>query len=112
MPIDSGYFWTIVLLLGAGTFGFRASLIFLSGRIQVTERLREIFSLIPAAILPALITPMVFFHQGQTQWLFEKERFVVLLFATIIAFLFRNMFVTILFGLVLLYVVTHSLPVG
>lgn len=104
--IDPKYFWTVIILLALGTFAIRGTLIFLSSRIKITERVRQIFSFIPAAILPSMIAPMVFFHQGQVQWLAGKERFAVLLLSTTVCFFTRSMLMTICFGLGALYLLT------
>lgn len=97
------YYWQNVLLLAVGTLAIRGSIIALSSRIKITERWKEIFSYIPAAILPAFIAPAVFFHQGQIEWLAQKERFVVLVFATAVCYYTRSTVITIGFGLVALY---------
>ncbi len=97
------YFWTNILMLGLGTFAIRYSIVSISGKIQITDSARELFSYIPAAVLPALVAPMVFFHEGSVAWLAGKERALVLVLTTAICALTRSTLVTILFGLVGLY---------
>lgn len=101
--IPPNYYWVNVLLLALGTISIRFSLIAFSGRVKITDRTKEIFSYIPAAILPALIAPMVFFHQGAAEWALGKERALVLVLSTIICALTRSTLLTIIFGLVALY---------
>ena len=105
--INAEYYWTVILALGLGTLCIRGSIIFLSHRIQIGTRVREIFSFIPAAILPSMIAPMVFFHKGQVEWLMGKERFFVLVLATLVCYFARNMLLTISFGLGTLYILTQ-----
>lgn len=105
--IDPHYFWTNILFLGLGTFLIRSSVIFLSSRIKINERHREIFSYVPAAILPALAVPMVFYHQGHVEWLQGKERFIILILATMVAYVSRRMTFTLIFGVVALYCVSQ-----
>jgi branched-subunit amino acid transport protein len=105
--ISQPYFWTIVFCLAIGTFAIRFSIIAISSRIKISDRTKELFSFIPAAILPAFIAPAVFFHQGQVAWAGGKERLLVLILATIVSFLTRSTFATIGFGLVTLYLVTQ-----
>lgn len=107
--MDTNYFWIIVFLLALGTFSIRGSFIFLSSYISINDRAREIFSFIPTAILPAIIAPAMFFHEGQVGWLFMKERMAVLMLATGFWFVTRSMFKTILFGLTVLFLVTEVL---
>ncbi len=108
--IDASYFWTNILALAAGTIAIRGSLIALANRIQINERTKQLFSFIPAAILPAFIAPAVFFHDGKVPWLFEKERLAILILATAFCYFVRNTFLTIAFGLTLLYFVTNVIP--
>ena len=55
--MEARYFWINVLLLAVGTFLIRGSMVALASRIKITDRTRRIFSYIPAAILPAMVTP-------------------------------------------------------
>ena len=105
--INETVFWNNILLLGIGTFGIRSFFIFFSHRIKISARQKEILSFIPAAVLPALMTPMVFYHQGDVSWLADKERLVIFLLALVVAYKFKNMLVTIAFGLTLLFLLTN-----
>ncbi len=105
--IDKNYFWLVVFGLAAGTLSIRGSIIMLSSCVIIPNRLKELFSFIPAAVLPALIAPMVFFHQGHVNWLLGKERFFVLILATLVCLWSRSMLLTIGFGLTLLFTLTH-----
>ncbi len=106
MPIETFYFWKIIAALSIGTFAIRSSIIFLSAKIKISDRAKEIFSFIPAAILPALITPLVFFHQGTVDLFLGKERMIVLMLATVVCYFTKSMLVTICFGLITLYAIT------
>lgn len=103
--IDTNYFWTIILLLTAGTIFIRGSIIAVSDRIQISNRAKELFSYIPAAILPAFVAPAVFFHHGHTSWSHGKERLLVLVISFLVCLKTRSTVVTIIFGLVTLYFV-------
>lgn len=105
--MDASYFWTIISFLALGTFFIRISIIAISGKILISDRTKELFSYIPAAILPAFIAPAVFFHQGQVNWLQGKERLFVLVLAVLVSLKTRSTVVTIIFGLVALYAVVH-----
>lgn len=106
--IPTGYFWLNVLLLAIGTFAIRGSIITLSARIKISDRFRELFSFIPAAVLPALLAPAVFYHSGEVTWLLGKERFFVLVLAVVVSYFSRSMLATVGFGLVVLYIITHG----
>jgi branched-subunit amino acid transport protein len=106
--INSSYFWTKIFLLAVGTIFIRISIIAASHKVKITARHKEIFSFIPAAVLPALTLPMVFYHQGSLGWLLGKERLVVLLLVTIFNYFVRSMTATIGLGLIALYLLTQS----
>lgn len=105
--IEPSYYWNNVVLLALGTLAIRGSIIAISGRVKIPERLRELFSYIPAAILPAFIAPAVYFHEGNVGWLFGKERCVVLVLAAVICYFSRSTLATIMVGLAALYTVTY-----
>jgi branched-subunit amino acid transport protein len=105
--IDSNYFWLNIFFLTVGTLAIRASFILLSSRVKISDSHKELFTYIPAAVLPALVAPMVFFHEGSVNWLFAKERTFILLAAIGVSYLTRNMLATLGFGLAALYLVTH-----
>lgn len=96
-------FWYIVLGMTVGTFLIRSSFIYLSSKVSISKRARGILSLIPAAVFPALIVPMAFFHEGVNSVLYNKERFIVLVLATLICFKVKNILLTIVSGLLILY---------
>ncbi len=105
--IDSAFFWQNTLLLALGTFTIRSFIIFISARIKISERFKEILSFIPSAILPAMIAPMVFFHNGENTFLGGHERLFVIILATVVCYYFKNMLVTIIFGLSLLFLLNY-----
>ncbi len=98
--------WFVILGLALGTFVIRSTFIYLSSRIKISERFKEIFSLIPAAIFPALVVPMTFYHKGTNEIFFYKERFIVLIIATIVCYKYKSVFITIISGLIILYVMS------
>lgn len=105
--INFNHFWETISFLAIGTISIRGCFIFLSSKISISPRTREIFTYIPAAILPALLMPMVFFHKGNNEILQGKERFIVLIFAIFICIKTKNMLLTVFFGLGLLFLINH-----
>ncbi len=101
--IDNNYFWTNVFGLALSTFLIRYSIIFFSGKIIFSDRVKEIFAFIPVAILPAFIAPVVFYNEGNVDIILGKERFVIIILAFFISFRFKSILLTILSGLFLLY---------
>lgn len=103
--IAPNYFWTNILLLALGTFTIRGIFIAMSARIKISDRWRQLFSYIPAAILPAFIAPAVFFHEGHQAWLLGKERFFILVISSVVCFYSKSTLATIVFGLAALYLI-------
>lgn len=104
--IDAQYFWMNVFFLMIGTITIRASIIAMSAKMEINARVRELFSFIPAAILPAFVAPAVFLHQGHVEWIFGKERLLILAFATALCYFTRSTLATIAFGLIALYAIS------
>lgn len=103
--IDRGYFWGVVFVMTLGTLLIRGTLIAFSSRLKISDRVKQLFSFIPAAILPAFVTPAVYFHQGHVAWAGGHERLVVLGFAGIVCYFTRSTLATIVLGLSALYLV-------
>jgi branched-subunit amino acid transport protein len=101
--INAEYFWLNIVFLALGAISVRGSIIALSAKINISQKWREIFSFIPAAVFPAFIAPAVFFHQGKVAWVAGHERVIILVFATGVSYLTKNTLATIAFGLISLY---------
>ena len=104
--INSNYFLLNVALLVVGTLAIRGSFITISGKMKISPKVKELFTYIPAAILPGLIMPSTFFHHGMVEWLGGNERFLILLASCIACYFYRNTLFVITLGLALLYLVT------
>ena len=105
--INGNYFLLNVFLMVVGTLTIRGSFIAVSGKMKISEKTRELFTYIPAAILPAFIVPATFFHQGQIAEVFGKERFLILVLTGIVFYFVRSTLLIIGLGLGLLYLVTQ-----
>ena len=97
------YLWQVVFPLGLGTLLIRCSFLFLGDRVRLSPIVKEVFTFIPAAVLPALAIPMVFFHEGIVAAINGKERFVAFLIGVVVCLISKNILVTIVCGLVMLY---------
>lgn len=104
--INESYFYLNVLFLVIGTLVIRGSFIAVSERVRISPKVRDLFSYIPAAVLPTIIVPTTFFHQGVVEIMHGKERFIVLIIATIASFFIKGTLFCIVFGLGLLYSLT------
>ncbi len=104
--IQSEYLWNTIFILALGTLAIRGSIIAISSKLKISDRVKELFSLIPAAILPAFVAPVIFFHEGHVEWAFGKERLLILAVATVLCYFTRSTLATVAFGLIALRLVT------
>lgn len=98
--INPNYFLLNVAALTVGTICIRGFFIALSGKMNISPKVKELFTYIPAAIFPALIIPATFFHPN-------KERFIILIVSGIACYFVRNTLFVICFGLSLLYLIAN-----
>jgi len=95
--------WPVMLLGGLLTFGMRFSLIYLFGRFHVPETLRKSLHYVPPAVLSALIFPELFFRDGTLNLSFDNTRLLAGLVATLVAWISRNTLITIIAGMLALF---------
>lgn len=95
--------WLVMLLGGLITFGMRFSLIYLFGRFQVPETLRRALHYVPPAVLSALIFPELFLHNGAWYLSLDNTRLLAGLVAIVVAWFSRNTLLTILAGMIALF---------
>jgi branched-subunit amino acid transport protein len=91
-----------MLLVAAGTFMLRSSVIALAGHRQVPDRAQAVLRLIPAAVLPALVANSLFV-QGHDVRPFGPW-YVAAALATLVAVRTRSTGWTLLVGMVSVWV--------
>ncbi|WP_172329107.1 AzlD domain-containing protein [Mangrovicoccus sp. HB161399] len=70
--IETGDFWLLTVLLGAGTFLIRFSFLGFLGRSELPEWLLLHLRYVGISVFPALVTPMLLWPAatgGQTDWI-------------------------------------------
>jgi branched-subunit amino acid transport protein len=95
--------WLVMLLGGLITFGMRFSLIYLFGRFHIPETMRQALRYVPPAVLSAIIFPELFFHEGMLNLSLDNTRLLAGLVAILVAWISRNTLVTILAGILALF---------
>lgn len=95
--------WLVMLLGGLITFGMRFSLIYLFGRFQVPETIRKALHYVPPAVLSAIIFPELFLYEETWNLSLDNTRLLAGLVAILVAWFSRNTLVTILAGMVALF---------
>ena len=95
--------WLVMLLGGSITFAMRFSLIYLFGRFEVPPTLRRALHYVPPAVLSAIIFPELFLHDGALDLSLGNTRLLAGLIAILVAWLSRNTLITILAGMIALF---------
>jgi len=101
--------WLVIIFGGLITFGMRFSLIYLFGRFQVPETMRRALHYVPPAVLSAIIFPELFLRNGSMDISMENTRLLAGLIATLVAWFSKSTLVTILAGMIALYLLQYFL---
>jgi branched-subunit amino acid transport protein len=95
--------WLVMLLGGLITFAIRFSLIYLFGRFDIPETMRQALRYVPPAVLSAIVFPELFFHEGTWNVSLENARLLAGLVAILVAWISRNTLITIIAGMLALF---------
>ena len=101
--------WPVMLLGGLITFGMRFSLIYLFGRFEVPETIRKALHYVPPAVLSAIIFPELFLHDGALNLSLDNYRLLAGLFAVLVAWFSKNTLLTIIAGMLALFLLQFLL---
>jgi branched-subunit amino acid transport protein len=96
-----------ILLLGTITYFYRFSFISIRGRKYAEKIPQNFLNLLAPATFSAIIANNILAHQNNPAEL--KTKIIVACFALIVARLTKNIVVTLLFGLGVLYILQHAL---
>ena len=96
--------WVVMLLGGLITFLIRFSLIYLFGRFKIPEKMRQALRYVPPAVLSAIIFPELVFQDGALNLSLDNTRLLAGLFAILVAWFSKNTLVTIITGMIALFV--------
>lgn len=95
--------WVIMLAGGLITFAMRFSLIYLFGKLEVPGAIRRALHYVPPAVLSAIISPELFMHDGTFDLSLGNTRLLAGLIAIAVAWYSRNTLVTIIAGMLALF---------
>ena len=101
--------WLVMLIGGLITFGMRFSLIYLFGRFHVPEALRKALHYVPPAVLSAIIFPELFIRNETLNLSLDNYRLVAGLVAILTAWFTKNILITILAGMLALFLLQFFL---
>ncbi len=95
--------WLLFLAVGAGTFTLRFLFIYLFGKIEMPDWLRRALRFVPAAALAALVFPALTHPSGHLDLTLQNFRLLAGLGGAVVAWRTRNVLLTILVGMALLW---------
>jgi branched-subunit amino acid transport protein len=101
--VSTTTFWLAILGAGAVTFTLRLSFIALLGRIEVPPFLERALRYVPAAVLTAVVIPLLFYQDGALEVSLGNERLVAGLLAALIAWRTRNVLLVLAGGMAVLW---------
>jgi len=102
--------WTAVVAITVGTWGFRASFVFLFGYIdEVPPRVDRTLRFIPAAVIAAIIAPQLLVVDGSLAVDPGNERLLAGAAAFVVAWYTEDIFVTIVAGMCALWILVFLL---
>jgi len=95
--------WLVMLLGGLITFGIRFSLIYLFGKFEVPDTDRRALHYVPPAVLSAIVFPELLLPNGTLDLSLDNTRLLAGLFAILVAWFSKNALITILAGMLALF---------
>ena len=97
-------FWLTLVLIGLITFAYRFSFIALLERIKLPWLMQRALRFVPLAALTAITLPEVAIRQNALNLSLGNDRLVASLVAAVVAWRTKNVFLTILIGMLCLYI--------
>ena len=101
--------WLMLLIIGLITYAIRLSCIGLLGQREMPALLLKALRFVPITVLPAIILPQLFLRNNTLVLSVQNPRWIAGIIATIVAWRTRNVLLTILVGMVALWVLQFLL---
>jgi len=95
--------WLTILGAGVVTFALRLSFIALLGRVEVPPFLERALRFVPAAVLTAVVVPLLLFENGAPGISLGNERLLAGLVAVLICWRTRSVPLTLVGGMATLW---------
>ena len=98
-----GTLWLTLVIIGLITFAYRASFIFFVDKLQLPLWLQQALRFVPVVALTALVVPELLVRNGALLISLQNERLVAGLVAVVVAWWTKNILLTLVLGMALLY---------
>ena len=96
--------WMLFIALALGTFALRYSFIYLFGKVEVPDWLRDALKFVPASVLAALVFPALVYSDGVLDISLNNIRLLAGIGGALVAWRTKNVMWTILVGMILFWV--------
>lgn len=96
--------WLLILAIGAATYATRLSFVMFFGKREMPAWLLRILRFVPMAVLSAIIWPQLFLSNNVLNLSAGNPRWLAGLLAGIIAWRTRNVLLTIVVGMLALWI--------
>ena len=103
--------WLLFLAIGLGTFTLRFLFIYLFGKIEMPDWLRHALRFVPAVALAALVFPALTHPTGHLDISLQNFRLLAGLGGAVVAWKTRNVLLTLIIGMILLWVLEAAFGV-
>lgn len=90
--------------MAAGTFALRFSFIYLFGKVEMPDWLRDALKFVPASVLAALVFPALVYSDGALDISLNNIRLLAGIGGALVAWRTKNVLWTILVGMVLFWI--------
>ncbi len=96
--------WILFIALAIGNFALRYSFIYLFGKVDVPDWLRDALKFVPASVLAALVFPALVYTEGVINISFENIHLLAGMGGALVAWRTKNVMWTIVVGMVLFWI--------
>jgi len=101
--------WLILIAAGLLTYIIRLSFILTYNYFTMPGWLQKALRFVPPAVLSAIILPEVFMMDGNLAFTLSNERIFAALASVLVAWKFRSVVLTVVTGMVVLYLARYLL---
>ncbi|MEM7797993.1 MAG: AzlD domain-containing protein [Chloroflexota bacterium] len=92
-----------ILGMGAVTFGIRFFFIALSDRLEIPDIVRRGLNYVPVAVLSAIVLPDMLLIDGDISLSWTNPRLIAGLVAILVSWRFKNIGITLVIGMLVLW---------
>ncbi len=108
--MSNAQLWLAIIGMGVLTYSIRLSLILLADRVQLSGNIRQALRFVPPAVLSAIIAPEMLMPNGVLDVSLGNGRLLAGLVAIIVAWKTKNVLLTIIVGMLVLWLLQAFLP--